>query len=1046
MPESPLMTAGAQIQPSAAAPLHTNEFFTGLWTQGNPLGPGAVPYLYQHFYAASRYDRLIGGLNAEITSRLTLGRRPGSSVYNSQLFPPINRFYEFRAFGPAGEVIHLMASVDPATGSTQGTVRDVTGPSTNLILQTKDPAAGRTSFVGVGNQLFWGDGVETGKWTTSKQAWQANTAYSQGQFIIDSNNNIQEAVGAQIANMANIEIDSISAPPGGYNKLIKLFFSPLTPLNISNNVSLTCAGFTTVPSLNGAGLIVQVESPLQTQTISRTVMGNPPATVYSVETGTVTTGNGVTGATPPVFATTPGAVTQDGGQQWVNKGSAVTGWGIQGPTNQPTVTQTAAPSIYPNWAANTWYAPLFVIQDSNGNLEKLITSGGLGNSQPSWSTVLGGITTESGGSGGPPWAQWQNMGPGTWTASTAVTVGQLVVATYTYYVTVPQTTLVWNGYTYQPQTVYQQVAVTVTSLFQCSQAGTTGANQPAWVNGLNTTTQDGTAAWTNLGTPSTWATIGATSKVSTASTILDSNYNQEHIQALGKSGAAAPTWQTTLGAITVDNTANWSNKGGASAGSATLPWIYGYSYGNSATGHISNMSPPSQPIVVTPGNVPVVQGVGSGDPQVDEIVIWRTKAGGSSFFEVATIPNPGAGQTWVYTDTVPDTAITGVTLIAPQLGGGPGTNFSDNSVPPPAFIPSCYYLNRIWGFVGNKLVYTNGPDTTTGSGNESMSPDNVFELPSTGVACWPTSIGLIVFTMSDTWVLLGQGTYDAAGNPISPFYLVNFQAGVGIMSQDAFTVNGSTAYVMLTSNQVVSMDPGAGETEVGFPIGDIFDDYYDPATVYLAWHQGKSRDMALYVADGTQQWYRMAATAAPESGLVWSLPAVIAAPGKVKAIASIETSPGKKALVIGPSVTNNPILKRDLSTNADNGATYLANAYIASVVLAQPGMTAGVQFVVTEEKMIAGATPLTVALLFDEILSTQTPSSSFLSLRKKSNDPPNLPPSKSIRTQRHWAAQDANSVIKCRHYQQAILWAAENYPNEIFTNTVYGRLPEKARK
>ena len=167
---------------------------------------------------------------------------------------------------------------------------------------------------------------------------------------------------------------------------------------------------------------------------------------------------------------------------------------------------------------------------------------------------------------------------------------------------------------------------------------------------------------------------------------------------------------------------------------------------------------------------------------------------------------------------------------------------------------------------------------------------------------------------------------------------------------------------------------------------------------------------------------------------------------KMKAIASIETAPGRKGLVLGPSVDGNAILIRDYSTNQDAGVSYLANAYIAAVVLAQPGTTAGVQFVVTEEKMIAGATPASVAMLFDEILSDQVPSSAFLKLRNVTPDPPNLPAMKSVRAQRLWAAQDANTVIKCRFYQQAILWPAENYPNEIWTNTVYGRLPEKARK
>jgi hypothetical protein len=1043
MPESPLQAAGAQIQPSAAAPLHTNEFFTGLWTQGSPFGPGAVPFLQSKYYSASRYDRLIGGINTEITVRLTLGRRPGNSVYNPGPFPPINRFYPFRTFGPAGEAIRLMASCDPAGGGTHGTVREVSAPAVNTILQTKDPAAGRTSFVGVGNELFWGDGVATKKWLVSQQAWKAATAFPVGTFIIDSNGNVQESVGAQTANITHVQIDLLHLAGGATGRKVTLFFDPLTPLDIPSNISLTLAGMTTIPALNGAtSYTIAPQSSLQANFVLAG-FGLPPVTAYSVETGTATTGTGITGGSQPVWNTNVGLVTQDGTLQWVCRGSAVTDWGTIAPLSAPTVSQAVAPTTYPSWAANTWYSPLFVIVDSNSNLQQLTTGGVTGGAPPVWNVALGGITNDN-------TAKWTNMGPGAWAASTVVALGKLVVASYTYYITVTQDQGYWNGTTYVPRPTQVQIAVTVTSLFQCGKAGTTDLNQPAWVNGLNTLTTEATGVvWQNLGTPQTWAFFGPAANVSTATTIVDANGYIEVAQNTGKSGATAPSpWPTdpnAQGKLTTDGSVTWLNGGGYAA-AQPLPWVYAYSGKSSVTRHVGNASPRSMPITIAANSLAVIQGVGPTDPQDDQIVIWRTKGGGSILFQLDTFANPGPGVPWVYTDSTSDTALTGTSLIAPEFGGDITLGNSDNSPPDPAFIPCAYYLNRIWGFVGNVLKYSGGPDTGTGSGNESFPPDNEFTLPSTGITCWPTSIGLVVLTNSDMWVLLGQGTFDGNGNPVSPFYLVNFQQGVGILSQDAFSVNGSTAYAMLASGQVISMDPGAGEVEVGFPIGNIFDDFMNPATAYLAWHQGKSKDTALYVADGSSYWHRMAAVAAPESGNVWSPPAQITSPGKVKAIASVETAPGIKSLVLGPSVDGNPILVRDYTTNQDAGVSYQANAYIASVVLAQPGLVAGVQFVVTEEKMIAGASPLSVSMLYDEILSIEVPRTEFQVLRNITADPPNLPAQKSIRSQRLWAAQDANSVIKCRHFQQAILWPAENFPNEIYTNTVYGRLPEKARR
>jgi hypothetical protein len=281
------------------------------------------------------------------------------------------------------------------------------------------------------------------------------------------------------------------------------------------------------------------------------------------------------------------------------------------------------------------------------------------------------------------------------------------------------------------------------------------------------------------------------------------------------------------------------------------------------------------------------------------------------------------------------------------------------------------------------------------------------------------------------WAVLGQGTSS------SPFYVVNFQEGVGLANQDAFCVNGSTAYGMLTSGQVVSMDPGAGELEVGFPIGDLFDELYDTANTYCAWHQGASGDTALYVADGSEGWFRMAAVAAPESGNVWSPRALIE--GGVKAIASVETMPGLRRLVLGP-VTTGPILMRDRTTRQDNATPYDTLARLGSIVLAQPGTTVGVQFITSEEKAIAGATHCAVAVLLDEI------EGDFLDLRNTSNDPPNLPPSLSTVATRFWLSQDAETIPKCRHMQIEMSWPAEDFANELLTYTIYGRLPEKARK
>src|ERR1039458_10427851 len=95
---SPLSTAGAQFDsPPRYVPLHVNRWWTGLWTNRSLLRDAATTYLIEKFYAGSRFESMLDGLNVELSPRLTPCRRPGNPVYNSQTFPAINDFYAFRS-------------------------------------------------------------------------------------------------------------------------------------------------------------------------------------------------------------------------------------------------------------------------------------------------------------------------------------------------------------------------------------------------------------------------------------------------------------------------------------------------------------------------------------------------------------------------------------------------------------------------------------------------------------------------------------------------------------------------------------------------------------------------------------------------------------------------------------------------------------------------------------------------------------------------------------------------------------------------------------
>lgn len=1021
---SPFQQAGAAVEPNNAAPLHTNRFITGLWTQRSPIRDAATPYLYEKFYSASRFDSLWGGLNMELTVRLTLGRRPGSSIYNPGPFPPANRFFEFRQAFAQSEQIHVIGDFQQPLGSPLwGTIRDVTGPSTNLILANKGDGSGRTSFVSVGNTLYWSDGVNCMKWVLAGQQWAIQTSFVQGSFIVDPNNNIQLAYMG-IATGTITAVEQVTDSNGGPSiKILVVTFNAtapqFAPLPNASTSSASFAGVTAHPEFNGLSLQVLTDQsyptvaglgPNQAAFISTT----SGTFVNIVTDGTVTgPANGVSftsGTFAPAWTIGRGDQTTDGTVIWVNKGSSVMKWGIDKPTLAPSTAQASLPTVFPSWTANTYFSPSLLIIDSNGNLQALTTPGTIGSSAPAWATATGATTTDG-------TAVWTNQGTATRANSTPYLSGAVIAVTFSYSVTyqVP----VWNGY--QMTEVTRSYPVTVTDFFKCTAPGTSGAAPPAvWSPGVGSTVLDGTVTWTNTGAQQTWASIGAGVTLSNASTIIDSNGNKQVISSPGKSGSLAPTWATATGSQTTDGTVSWTNQGPYSA-AGTAPWYYAYAWKNSVTQHVSTASPRSLPLTLASDSMVVLQGSGSPDPQVDTIVLYRTDQGGSLLFWMKEIPAPANGAAWTYNSTEADTAL--VIEIQAQEN-------STNDPPPAGITNLLFYEGRIWGFLGTQLKWAAGPDTLSGVGNESFPPVNLFPYQAIGSRLWPTSLGLIAFTRTDAEIVLGSGTQ------ADPFTTKTFETGLGLPNYDVFAEQGSIGYMLTPAKRLISLDPSSGVVEVGFPIGDQLKNLYDVNSAYLTFHEGSSDDTGLYVADGTQGWFRMTALTAPESGEIWSTRALIE--GGVGCVQSIEVAPGDVRLLMGPwnSAHSGPILYRDDTVNADNEVLYRdCYADIGSVMLVQPGSQAGVEFITTDAKKV-GTRPQ-IGVLLGEV------SGFFETLTKWENDPPDGPAAATLWNTRNYLLQSQNSIW-CRHMQVRVRFVQEDEPNELLTYTIFGSIePDK---
>lgn len=530
---------------------------------------------------------------------------------------------------------------------------------------------------------------------------------------------------------------------------------------------------------------------------------------------------------------------------------------------------------------------------------------------------------------------------------------------------------------------------------------------------------DGTGIYT-IGTVNFFAVAAllAPTPISPNQIVDDQVGDLQSVLQSGLSGSTAPAWSDQLGGITLDNSIVWGNVG-IDLQAATGPQTFAYAYRAIIDGSESTSSPISATMQRNANNNVFGMGNYSTDFQVDVVVIYRTAQNGSILLELDQIPNNPAGGTWQYEDVKGDAQLNAEIEAAINHANDP---------PPSNFVPYAYHLQRIFGACGNVLTYSGGPATTTGNGNTAFPPKNNFPFPSTITWAWSTSIGLIAFTLNGYKIVLGQGT------PSSPLYAPNFQDKIGLPTSNVFTVNGSTAYCMTTAGRVISMDPGAGELEIGFPIGDQFDSTFVAQNSYFAFHEGSSEDVALYCGDGSTGWFRYSILSAPETGGVWSPRRQIV--GGIRAIASVQLTPqNKQVLLMGPK-GGGQILMRDSSTYQDKGTPYPMWIVAGNITVAAPGWVATVGFVTLDSELI-GKAPVP-SLMLGEI-PTRPNAPKWTKLARTSFDPALLGKAATLFNDRHAYAQQQKSQ-DCRHLALRIDWAAENAANELLQHTIWGEV------
>jgi len=921
-------------------------------------------------------------------------------------------------------------------------------------------------------------------------AWAASTMWTTMGLLVDANGNVQQlvSVNASGTNSTNFGTSANGAPDfsGG----------PGTSVTESTGTPITWTNWGPID-------VWKPNHPYTNYSVGGTAIA--PSVVYDPVSNSIYFvdnpgfGSGVSGGTKPQFNGVKGSIFNDGSIKWFclgQPGTEVPGIWLQshayparGSGGLGTLEVVVEPTtIQASGLGSPNSTPIYLWASSGG------TSGNSAGYIPSWATSAGNPTLDGD-------LVWNCLGSSTWTAhqnylawtfsSTNFSVildgnGNLQVcisATGPSGAALPT----WNsGYGQQTQDgVNPGLPSFIGVTWTCVGTSLSWAPATQWYY------------------PNGGFVPPQPSQAYGGATLVDTNGVNQYVINSGKSKVAPhPSWGA-LGANTTDGSVTWFAASVFTSAGFTWTKGYGYVYAYAARSASDYWNTNSPPLQIPNTNSPNITGplgppfgnqsetvtdaspltqiigpsigaeqvkitmVGSTDPQFDTILVFRSADGfGASgpylFLTALNMPPmqgalPGIISIIDFMPDLPTNLLPGLdplqTAAVDQENAPPPGSFGSSEFTPASsgstlaaagtgLIGLTYYLSRLWGFIGNTVFASGGPDTSNANGFVAWPAINAFPFDSKVLRLMPTASCLLVFTTTDVYLIGG-------GPAIADFYSQLLAPGVGLLFWNAVTMMLGLPYLFSSDRQFITIDPSGGFTRIGHPIGNKIV-AYDPTSTYVTYHSFGDQEHALFVADGASEWYRCDPNPTPDSqltGPIWSPKAVVTA--GFKAVMSIETSPGVKQLLIGPPAAGY-ILARDSNFTIfeDNGSPYDSWLAMGNIVLAHPGQMAELAFVECDFTQV-GTQP-TVQVLLDELSATngasfETISNEFIS------DPPEmygpLTTPKTLWMNRYYFGQTSpgnpdNEPLPawCKFLQIKVDFGTDTIQNELQAFSIFGAL------